>query len=56
MIIKEPLEIDYENESIDSILKKIQMAIEQDTSFLKVVSKEEIEAQQKLDVTRQWDY
>ena len=56
MIIKEPLEIDYENESIDSILKKIQMAIEQDTSFLKVVSKEEIKAQQKLDVTRQWDY
>ena len=56
MIIKEPLEIDYENESIDSILKKIQMAIEQDKSFLKVVSKEEIEAQQKLDVTRQWDY
>lgn len=56
MIIKEPLEIDYENESVDSILKKIQTAIEQDTSFLKVVSKEEIEAQQKLDVTRQWDY
>jgi 1-acyl-sn-glycerol-3-phosphate acyltransferase len=56
MIIKEPLEIDYENESTDSILKKIQMAIEQDTSFLKVVSKEEIKAQQKLDVTRQWDY
>jgi 1-acyl-sn-glycerol-3-phosphate acyltransferase len=56
MIIKEPLEIDYENESVDSILKKIQMAIEQDTSFLKVVPREEIEAQQKLDVTRQWDY
>jgi len=56
MIIKEPLELDYENESIDSILEKIQMAIEQDISFLKVVSKEEIEAQQKLDVTRQWDY
>jgi len=56
MIIKEPLEIDYKNESVDSILKKIQMAIEQDTSFLKVVSREEIEAQQKLDVTRQWDY
>ena len=56
MIIKEPLEIDYENESVDSILKKIQMAIEQDTSFLKVVSREEIEAQQKLDITRQWDY
>ena len=56
MIIKEPLEIDYENESVDSILKNIQTAIEQDTSFLKVVSREEIEAQQKLDVTRQWDY
>ena len=56
MIIKEPLEIDYENESVHSILKKIQTSIEQDTSFLKVVSREEIEAQQKLDVTRQWDY
>ena len=56
MIIKDPLEIDYENESVDSIIEKIQMAIEQDTSFLKVVSREEIEAQQKLDVTRQWDY
>ena len=33
MIIKEPLEIDYENESVDSILKKIQMAIEQEPLF-----------------------
>jgi len=56
MIIKEPLEFDFENESIDSILKKIEYAIEQHASFLKVIPKEELEAKKKLDVTRQWDY
>lgn len=56
MIIKEPLEFDFENESIDSILEKIEYAIEQHASFLKVIPKEELEAKKKLDVTRQWDY
>ena len=56
MIIKEPLEFDFENESIDSILKKIEYAIEQHASFLKVIPKKELEAKKKLDVTRQWDY
>jgi len=56
MIIKPPLEIDYDNESVEDILEKIQYAIEQHPTFLKVIPKEELEAKQKLDVTRQWDY
>ena len=56
MIIKDPLEIDYENENLEKILEKIEFAIEQHPSFLKVIPKEEIEVQKKLDITRQWDY
>ena len=33
MEIKQPLEIDYENESIDSIVEKLEYAIEQHPSF-----------------------
>ena len=35
MEIKSPLEIDYNNESVDSIMEKIEYAIEQHPSFLK---------------------
>jgi len=56
MIIKEPLKIDYENESIDSIMEKIEFAIEQHPSFLKVIPKEVLEAQKELDLTRQWEF
>ena len=52
MIIKDPLEIDYENENLEKILEKIEFAIEQHPSFLKVIPKEEIEVQKKLDITR----
>jgi len=41
MVIKEPLSIDYENEDIPSIVEKIEFAIEQHPSFLKVLSVEE---------------
>lgn len=43
MVVKEPLDIDYDNESIDDIVKKIEFAIEQHPSFLKVLSPEEAE-------------
>ncbi|WP_196894590.1 lysophospholipid acyltransferase family protein [Aureivirga marina] len=43
MVIKKPMEIDYENESIDDIVKKIEFAIEQHPSFLKVIPVEELE-------------
>jgi 1-acyl-sn-glycerol-3-phosphate acyltransferase len=43
MVIKEPLEIDYENEEVADIVTKIEYAIEQHPSFLKVLSKKEAE-------------
>ncbi len=46
--IKQPLEIDYENESIDSIVEKIEYAIEQHPSFLKVIPQEDLEEKEKL--------
>jgi hypothetical protein len=39
-IIKEPL--DYDNDSIDEIVEKVEYAIEQHCSFLKVIPVEEI--------------
>ena len=42
--IKKPLDIDYENESFDDIVKKIEYAIEQHQSFLKVIPQKELEA------------
>ena len=41
MVIKEPLEIDYENEAVTDIVTKIEYAIEQHPSFLKVLSPNE---------------
>ena len=41
MVIKEPLEIDYENEAVTDIVTKIEYAIEQHPSFLKVLSQNE---------------
>lgn len=55
-IIKEPLEIDYENDTIDQIVEKVEYAIEQHPSFLKVIPAEEIKAQEELNKMRQWDY
>lgn len=54
--IKEPLQIDYENDTIDEIVKKIEYAIEQHPSFLKVIPQEELEAIEELNKRRQWEY
>ena len=54
MEIKAPLEIDYENESSESIIEKIEYAIEQHPSFLKVLSKEKVEEQEKSNTSREW--
>ncbi len=53
--IKEPLQIDYDNDSIESIVEKIEYAIEQHPSFLKVIPQEELEEQEKLNKLREWD-
>ena len=54
MNIKEPLEMNYEKDSVESILEKIQYSIEQHPSFLKVIPKEEIKVQKKMNVSREW--
>ncbi|MBN2868656.1 MAG: 1-acyl-sn-glycerol-3-phosphate acyltransferase, partial [Flavobacteriaceae bacterium] len=50
--IKEPLQIDYENESIQDIVEKIEYAIEQHPSFLKVIPEKELLAQEELNKQR----
>ena len=54
MVIKEPLEIDYENESVDSIVEKLQYAIEQHPSFLKVIPQEELAKEEELNKKRRY--
>lgn len=54
MVIKAPLEIDYENDSMEEIIEQLEYAIEQHPSFLKVLSPEEIEEQEALNKQREW--
>ena len=56
MVIKEPLQIDYENDSVDKIVEMIEFAIEQHPSLLKVIPAEELEEKEKLDKERMWKY
>ena len=53
-IIKEPLEIDYDNETIEQIVEKLEYAIEQHPSFLKVIPAEEIAEKERLHKLRKW--
>ncbi|MFT5847993.1 MAG: 1-acyl-sn-glycerol-3-phosphate acyltransferase [Psychroserpens sp.] len=46
--VKAPLVIDYENESIADIVEKIEYAIEQHPSFLKVIPQEELEEKERM--------
>ncbi len=52
--IKKPLDIDYENETVAEIVEKIEYAIEQHPSFLKVISQKELKAREKLNKQREW--
>ena len=56
MEIKQPLEFDYENDSVDDIVEKLQFAIEQHPSFLKVIPTEELQAEEELNKERKWQY
>jgi hypothetical protein len=55
-IIKPPLDIDYENDTIAQIVEKVEYAIEQHPSFLKVIPVEEIAAHNALNEKRKWEY
>ncbi len=54
MVIKEPLEIDYENESTESIIEKLEYAIEQHPSFLKVIPQKELLVFEEENKMRKW--
>lgn len=56
MEIKPPLEIDYENDTVAEIVEKIEYAIEQHPSFLKVIPVEELKKEEELNKQRQWRY
>ena len=54
MVIKEPLSINYEDDSMDDVIEKLEYAIEQHPSFLKVLSPKEIEEYELLNKQREW--
>lgn len=54
--IKPPLEIDYENDTVEAIVEKLEYAIEQHSSFLKVIPQKEIDDMEKLNEKRKWEY
>ena len=54
MEIKKPLDIDYKNDSIESIVKKIEHAIEQHPSFLKVIPEKDLLDLEKDNKEREW--
>lgn len=55
-IIKEPLQIDYDNDTIDDIVEKVEYAIEQHPSFLKVIPEEILDEEEKLNSRRRYSY
>ena len=54
MEIKEPLQIDYEKDSVDQIVEKLEYAIEQHPSFLKVIPEEELLQKEEQNKERMW--
>lgn len=56
MEIKKPLEFDFENETVQQIVEKLEYAIEQHPSFLKVIPAEELKKEEELNTKRQWRY
>jgi hypothetical protein len=46
------LDIDYDNDTIEEIVEKVEYAIEQHASFLKVIPAEEIKEQEELNKLR----
>ncbi|MEM0517064.1 MULTISPECIES: lysophospholipid acyltransferase family protein [Aequorivita] len=56
MEIKPPLEIDYENDSMEKIVEQLEYAIEQHPSFLKVIPSSVLKSEEELNKERQWRY
>ena len=56
MEIKTPLVIDYDNDTVLQIVEKLEYAIEQHPSFLKVIPSSEILSEEELNKEREWRY
>jgi len=56
MEIKKPLDIDYENDTVDQIVEKLEFAIEQHPSFLKVIPQDVLQKEEELNQQRKWRY
>ena len=54
MEIKKPMDIDYDEETVDDIVKKIEYAIEQHESFLKVMSIDQLKELEKNNIKRRF--
>ena len=54
MEIKKPMDIDYDRETVDEIVKKIEYAIEQHESFLKVMSLDQLKELEKNNIKRRF--
>ncbi len=54
MVIKAPIPIDYENDTVDEIIEKIAYGIEQHPDMLKVVPQEVIKKQEELNKKRRF--
>ena len=55
MVIKPPMEIDYDNDTVGEIVEKLQYAIEQHPSFLKVIPEAELLKEEELNKERQYN-
>jgi hypothetical protein len=56
MEIKAPLEIDYENDSVEKIVEQLEYAIEQHISFSKVIPAAQVQDMEDLNQLRRWEY
>jgi len=54
MVIKEPLEIDYENDSVEKIVEQLEFAIEQHPSFIKVPTEEYLKQKKERNKKREF--
>lgn len=54
MVIKKPLEIDYENDSVDKIVELLEFAIEQHPSFIKVPTDEYLKLKRERNKKREF--
>ncbi len=54
MVIKKPLEIDYENDSVAKIVEQLEFAIEQHSSFLKVPTEEYLKQKEERNKKREF--